>query len=146
MHAPSRNVRRVHRGLTILLYVISALQGFAGLMLLFASSWVLTMGHPILGFGRAAAEISFLKAIGVVVLAFSYLTCVAARDPVRYVAVIDALIFLVLAAVVLNVYTIAYLHISPFYSLYLMGRTVVQLAIGIALIAMRPKRTAGAPP
>ena len=122
--------------------MISALQAVAGLMLLFASSWVLSMGHPLLGFGGEAVALAFIKAIGVSVLGFAYLTCVAARDPVRYVAIIDTLIFLALAAVVLNLYTIAYLHISPYYTLYLMGRTVIQLAIGIALIALRPKRAA----
>ena len=136
----SRNVARVHRGLKALLYVISALQGVAGLMLLFASDWVLTMGHPLLGLGGATLAVAFLKAIGIIVLGFSYLTCVAARDPVRYIAVVDTLIFLVLAAVVLNLYTIAFLHISPYYTFYLMGRTVIQLVIGIALIALRPKR------
>jgi hypothetical protein len=132
----------VYRGLKALLYVIAALQGIAGLMLLFASSWVLAMGHPVLGFGGTVVGIAFLKAIGIAVLAFAYLTCVAARDPVRYVAVIDVLIFLTLGAAVLNLYTIAYLHISPFFTLYLMARTVIQLVIGVALIALRPKRSA----
>ena len=75
-------------------------------------------------------------------LGFAYLTSVAARDPVRYGAIIDTLIFLVLAAAVLNLYTIAYFHISPFFTLYLMARTVIQLAIGVALIVLRPKRAA----
>jgi hypothetical protein len=142
MRLASRNVRKVHRGLKAVLYAISALQGVAGLMLLFASTWVLSMGHPLLGLGGTAVAVAFLKAIGIAVLGFGYLTCVAARDPVRYVAVIDTLIFLSLAAAALNLYIIAYLHISPFYTFYLLGRTVVQLAIGIALIALRPKRAA----
>jgi hypothetical protein len=145
MRPASRNVPRVHNGLKALLYVISALQGVAGVMLLFASQWVLGMGHPLLGFGGEAVALAFLKAIGIAVLGFAYLTCVAARDPVRYVAIVDTLIFLALAAAVLNIYTIAYLHVSPYYTLYLMGRTVIQLAIGIALIALRPKRTANVP-
>ena len=132
-----------YRALRILLFAISAIEAIAGLVLVFASSWVLAMTPANIGLLNNGVLLAFMKAIGIVAIALGYLLCAAARDPVRYVAVIDALVFILLAAAALNVYAVAALHIGSFFpGPYLIIRAVIQLILAVAIIALRPRRAA----
>src|SRR5690348_6525646 len=93
---------RSHQGLRVLLYVISAIEGMAGIALLFATGWVLSLAPHILAGPFTAFLFALVKGTGILALAIGYLLCVTARDPVRYVAVIDALTFILVAAAALN--------------------------------------------
>jgi hypothetical protein len=133
-----------HRGLTSLLYVLSVIEALAGLALLFASNWVLSL---LVIPGGTAAEgglvLLLTKGIGIVALAFGYLMCVAARSPVRYIAIIDTLIFLLVAAAALNIYGIAALGLGALYpASYLIVRAIVEFVLAVVLVVLRPK---GAP-
>lgn len=126
--------------LRILLYVISAIEGIAGIALLFATGWVLSFAPQMLAFPYTAFVVALVKGIGILALALGYLLCVTARDPVRYVAIIDALTFILVAAAALNVYAVTSLHLGAFYpAMYLIVRAAIQLVLAIALIVLRPK-------
>ena len=129
------------RALVILLFVLSALEGIVGLVLVFATNW-------LLGFSPGGLPpppnndfvYVLLKGVGIVAIALGYLFCVAARDPVRYVAVIDALIFMCVAAAALEIYSVTSLNIGAYYpGPYLMFRAAIQLVTAALLVLWRPK-------
>jgi hypothetical protein len=131
---------RSHRTLSYVLYAISAIEGLAGLVLIFASGWVMTIVPIGATLYIPGFILALLKALGIVALALGYLLCVAARDPVRYVAIIDAFIFLAVAAAVLEFYGIAALQLGTYYPLgYIVARAILQLILAVALFALRPK-------
>jgi hypothetical protein len=134
----------MHRPLSLVLYAISAIQGIAAVALLFASRWVVSMAFPLLAVDSNGFVLALLKGFGLVVLGFAYLTCCAARDPVRYVAVINALIFLALGAAVLNLYAVIALHVPPSYVSYLLTRTAIQAVLAAILLILRPRVVAAA--
>lgn len=126
--------------LSIVLYIISTIEFIGGALLVVASGWILSFAPAALPFASSGYAVALLKAIGIIAIALSYLVCAAARDPVRYVAVIDALIFVLIAAAVLNVYALGQLHLGAYYPpAYLIVRAAIQLLIAAALIAMRPR-------
>ena len=134
---------RPYRALTIVLYLLSLVEGLAGLALIFGSAWV--MGFVVLP--PAAAPVAglfvlMLKALGILALGLGYLLCVAARDPVRYVAVIDVFVFFLFAAGVLNVYADVALGAWQYFpSNYLLARGIGQIVLGCVLLALRPRVT-----
>jgi hypothetical protein len=126
--------------LRILLFVLAGLEGVLGLALLFATGSVMGLLPGTLGQPATPFIVLLLKGVGVVALVFGYLFCVAARDPVRYVAVIDALIVLLLASAALTLYGLTALGIGAFYpAAYLVVRALAQIAIAAVLFALRPK-------
>jgi hypothetical protein len=132
---------RSYRALRILLWVISAIETLAGVVLVFASSWVVAITGAqlslVLGGGYV---LLLLKGIGILGIALGYLLCAAARDPVRYVAVIDTLAFVLVAAAAVNLYAVTALHVGAYYpSSYLIVRSLVQVVLAVALVALRPR-------
>lgn len=129
--------------LRILLFVISVIEALAGLCLLFASSWVLSLASGSVEFPNAGFVLILVKAIGIAAIASGYLLCAAARNPARYIAVIDTFAFVLLAGSALSIYASVTLHIDPFYpGPYLIVRAVLQLILAVVIIALRPR---GAP-
>jgi len=129
-----------YRTLSTLLYALSVLEALAGLVLLFATNWTLSLVPANLALGDTGFVMIFLKALGIVALALGYLLCVAARDPARYIAVIDTLAFLLVASAALNVYALTAMHLGKYYPAnYMLVRIVVQLILAVAVIALRPK-------
>ena len=126
--------------LRVLLYVLSAIEGVAGIVLVFATEWVLSTSPKILVFPYETYVVAVVKGVGILVLALAYLLCVTARDPARYVAILDTLVFICFAAAALNVYAVAALHLGLFYpGPYLLVRAALEVALGAAILAMRPK-------
>ena len=132
---------RRSRALTIVLYALSLIEGLAGLALIFGSAWV--MGFVVLPPAAAPASglfVLMLKALGILALGLGYLLCVAARNPVRYVAIVDTFVFFLFAAGVLNIYADLALGASAYLpSTYLLARGVVQILLGFVLLALRPR-------
>lgn len=135
-----------YRALRTLLYAISAIEGIAGIALIFATGWVLSWSpSPLMA--ASGFVVTLVKGLGIVALAFGYLLCVTAREPVRYVRVIDTLIFLVAAAAILTLYGVFALHLGAFYPPgYLIARALIQLATAAVLLALRPKNVTEAAP
>lgn len=134
-----------HRALRILLFVMSALTGVAGFVLVFATGFMLSMSPSVVALGNGGILNALVKALGIIAIAFGYLLCVAARDPVRYVVIIDTVIFTLVGAGLLNLYAVAVLDLGTFYPTpYLIVRALIQLAIALALFLLRPKERASA--
>ena len=136
---------RPYRALRVFLFVIAALEGLAGILLLFATGWIRALVPVGPGLFAGVESLLLLKAIGIVMLALAYLLYAAARDPVRYIAVVDALAFILIAASAINLYAVVALHAGDLYpGPYLIARAVVQLLLAIVVIALRPKVAPGA--
>jgi len=130
--------------LRAMLFTISTICGIGAILLFFASDWLLRILPGSVPPPSNVLELTVLKAFGIFLLALAYLLCVAARDPVRYVAVINALIFILLAAAVLNVYGLVALGLGAVYPAgYLVTRTIVQLILAAVIFTLRPKGTGG---
>lgn len=136
-----------HQTLRVLLFIIAGLEGVAGVALLFATGWVLSFEPRLLLGPFSAFLVALLKGTGILALAIGYLLCVTARDPVRYVAIVDALTFILAAAAALNFYAVFSLHLGAFYpASYLLVRGVIQLFTAVALFALRPREAASPQP
>ncbi len=90
----------------------------------------------LLAFSAGFAGV-MLKVFGVIALFGAYLLYAASRDPVRYVAVIDAFAFLLLAVAAIDVYALVVVHLT--FAPWVILRTVVRVALAIALIVLRPR-------
>lgn len=129
-----------HRALRILLLIIAIFTGLGGLLLIASSSYFAAMAPAVLQAPPSTFYLVAIKFIGIFALALSYLAYVTSRDPVRYVAFIDALVFLLIAAVGLDLYASFVLHLAPvFTAWFVIVRSIIRLGIAVALIALRPR-------
>lgn len=134
------NVWQSYRGLRILLFAMSAVTALAGLVLVFFPRFLLSMSPSSLAFAASGLSVALVTALGIIAIAFGYLLCAAAREPVRYVAVIDTVIFTCVCAAALNIYGVVGLRLGAFYpATYLIVRALIQLAIAVALFVLRPR-------
>lgn len=130
-----------YRALCIVLRVFSLLVGFGSLLMIFA-------GKPLVVrvFLRPPdAEVStlllfLLKETGGFVLMLSLLLWFAARDPVRNVAILDAVIVGLCILAVTPIVSLWMTDIRSIYPAYLVwGRSLVRLAIAALLYSLRPR-------
>ncbi len=134
-----------YKGLSTLLYALAVLEALAGLILLFGSHWALSLAPANLGLTDTGFVTVFMKAIGIIAIGLGYLLCVTARDPARHVAVIDTLVFFLIASAILIAYALVGMHIGQYFPAgYIVARIVIQLILAIVLIVMRPKAVARA--
>jgi len=129
--------------LSVLLFALSAVFAIGTILLFAASDWLLAALPGSTPPPSNPLEFFVIKAMGIFLLPFAYLLYTAARDPVRYAAVVHALILLLLLAAALNVYGII-TGLGAYYPTgYLVVRTIVQLILAAVIFALRPK--AGGP-
>ena len=128
-----------HRALRVLLLVFAILVALGSLVLIAGSSYLAAMAPAVLEAPPSMLYLVALKFIGVFGLAMSYLLYAASRDPVRYAAVIDAFIFLALAAAALDLYASFVLHVAPFTGWFVVVRSIIRVGIAVALIVLRPR-------
>jgi hypothetical protein len=130
-----------YRALRIVLRVFSVLVGFGSLLMIFA-------GKPLVVrvFLRPPdAEVStlllfLLKETGGFALMLSLLLWFAARDPVRNVAILDAVIVGLCILAVTPIGSLWMTDIRSIYPAYLVwGRSLVRLAIAALLYSLRPR-------
>jgi hypothetical protein len=130
-----------YRGLRLVLRVFSLLVGFGSLLMIFA-------GKPLVVrvFLRPPdAEVStlllfVLKETGGFALMLSLLLWFAARDPVRNVAILDAVIVGLCILAVTPIVSLLRTDIRSIYPAYLVwGRSLVRLAIAALLYSLRPR-------
>ncbi len=85
-----------------------------------------------------------IKEMGGLFLMFSALLFLASRDPVRNLAIIDAVIFGLCVLAVTPLISLATLDIRRLYPAYLVwGRSIVRLAIAALLFYVRPRERIG---
>ena len=130
-----------YRALSILLRVFSLLAALGGLLLIFAEKPLIV--RILLRPPEAEVStlfLSLLKEMGGMVLMVSILLWLASRNPVRNVAVVDALIagLCILALTpLLSLWMTGIRNIYPAYLLW--GRSVVRLVIAAWLYWLRPR-------
>ncbi len=135
------------RALRVVLGFLSFLLAIGGIVMIFSSKPLVmrVFMHP------PEVEIStlllvVLKETGGLALMLSVMLCLAARDPERNVAIIDAVsVGLCILAVtpLVSLYTLDLGRLYPAYLIW--GRSFVRLALAGVLYYLRPRRTGWKP-
>jgi hypothetical protein len=134
--AMARDVTAGYVALKAILLLLAVLECLFGFVLLFGAV-------PLAGLLPAtlhllpAIAVMVLMAFGVLALGFGYLSYLASRNPVRYVGIIDVLVFLLVAGALLGLYLNFALH-APSGPLLWTG-AILRIALALVLIALRPK-------
>lgn len=130
-----------HVILRVVLFLFAIIEVVAGLLLLFAAGPIVALAPATLGLAHNFG-VTVLLIFGILALGFGYLLFVASKDPVRYVAVIDTLIFLCVAAVCVDLYATLVLQVLAFPSVgLLVTRELVRLGLAVLLFVLRPRRS-----
>jgi len=132
-----------YRGLSFGLRLVSALIAVGGVFMILSGKplivWVLM--HP------PASEVSTLllvtlKELGGVMLMLSVMLFLAARDPARNVAILDALIVGLCILAITPLLSLKMLNFGSLYPPYLIwGRALVRLILAGVLFYARPQET-----
>ena len=132
-----------YRGLRILLTIMSVLLACASLVMIFA-------GRPLLlrlFLYPPESEFSILlfavlKEMGGVAITLSALCYFASRDPVRNVAIVDALIIGLCVLAITGPLAFYSINLGSLYPSYMVwGRSIVRLALAALLVYLRPRET-----
>jgi len=135
MSSNAANSYTILRGLFLVLAICLALGGAA---LVFATSSL----YPLILAGAASTPPVdlLLKGVGAVVLGLSYLAYSISRDPVRYVAAIDAVIIVLIVVVLIEVYEMVTRGVDSVYPNHLLLlSTILRAALAAVLIILRPR-------
>ncbi len=135
-----------YRALRIMLFIFSLIAAAGGLVMIFGSKPI------IIGMFLRPPEsevstllLSILKELGGFILMFSVLLYFASRDPVRNVAIVDAVIVglcVLVLTPLLSLYTLDLRGLYPGYLIW--GRSVLRLALAALLYYLRPREAASA--
>jgi hypothetical protein len=130
-----------YRGLRILLRVFAALLAVGSMFMIFSSKELLIHMFLMPPMAEVSTLLLFVvKELGGIMLMLAALMWLAARDPVRNVAIIDAFIFGFCVLAVTPLVARAMLPIREIYPDSLVwGRSVVRLAIAGVLYWLRPR-------
>lgn len=130
-----------YRALRILLGVFSLLAALGGLLMIFADRplMVRILLRPPEG-EVSTLVVSLLKEMGGMVLTLAVFLWLAARDPMRNVAIVDGLIVGLCVLAVTPLVSLWMTDIRNLYPAYLLwGRSVLRVAIAALLYWMRPR-------
>ena len=135
--------RPPYRALSLGLRIVSVLIVVGGVFMILADKPLVlrVFLHP------PASEVStlllaLLKEMGGVMLMISVLLFLAARDPARNVAILDALIVGLCILAITPLLSLKMLDLGSLYPPYLIwGRSLVRLALGAVLFYARPRGT-----
>jgi hypothetical protein len=129
-----------HRALRILMLLFAIVEALVGVLFLFGPGRFLSFLPA--GLTVASPEFTFalLKLLGALALALGYLSYAASRDPVRYVAVIDAFAFLLIAAAAIDIFSLmGHVPGTLFAARVVIPREAVRLLLAAWLIWLRPR-------
>jgi hypothetical protein len=137
--------RPPYRGLSIGLRVVAVLIAVGGLFMIFSSRPLIlqVFMHP------PESEVStlllaLLKEMGGMMLMLSVMLYLAARDPARNVAILDALTVGLFFLAITPLLSLKMTEIGKLYSAYLIwGRSLVRLVLAMVLLYVRPREGAG---
>jgi hypothetical protein len=132
-----------YRVLRIVLHVFSLLAAIGGLFMILADKPLVVRVFLRPPEGEVSTLLlSLLKEIGGVTLMASLLLWLAARNPVRNVAIVDALIVGLCILSVTPLLSLWGTDIRSIYPAYLLwGRSIVRLAIAALLYWLKPRET-----
>ena len=130
-----------YRALRILLGGFSLLAALGGLLMIFADKPLIVaiLLRPPEG-EVSTLVVSLLKEMGGMVLMLAVFLWLAARDPVKNVAIVDGLIAGLCVLAVTPLVSLWMTDIRSLYPAYLLwGRSILRLAIAALLYWMRPR-------
>ena len=130
-----------YRALRILLGVFSLLAALGGLLMIFADRALMVriLLRPPEG-EVSTLVVSLLKEMGGMVLTLAVFLWLAARNPMRNVAIVDGLIAGLCVLAVTPLVSLWMTDIRNLYPAYLLwGRSVLRVAIAALLYWMRPR-------
>jgi hypothetical protein len=137
-----------YRALRTILFIFSLFTAAVGLVMIFGSKPMFIHIHMFLGLPESEFStllLSILKELGGMILMFSLLLFFASRDPVRNVAIVDALIVGLCVLVLTPLLSLYTLDLSALYPGYLIwGRSAVRLALAALLYYLRPREATSA--
>jgi hypothetical protein len=139
--------RPPYRALQVLLYLLTLLLIIGGLLIIFANKMLIMrvfLRPPEAEFSTLLLFV--LKEMGGFVLMFSLMLFFAARDPIRNVAIIDAVIVglgILTLTPLLSLYTLDVNRIYPSYLVW--GRSLVRLALAALLYFLKPRQKYAGP-
>jgi len=129
---------RPHRALEVLLGIMAMLLSLSGLGVLLGASWILRLS-VVQGILAGTGVGLLFRFVGALVLGLGYLLYQAARDPVRYVAVIDVLVFVLIVGTIMDVYAGMTHVLGPSVPVgFVWGRAVLRAVLAVCVIAWRP--------
>jgi hypothetical protein len=133
--------RPPHRALRMVLRVFSFLVGFGSLVMILAGKPLVVRVFLRPPDGEVSTLLLFLlKETGGFALMLSLLLWFAARDPVRNVAILDAVIVGLCILAVTPIVSLWMTDIRRIYPAYLVwGRSLVRLAIAALFYSLRPR-------
>ncbi len=130
----------MYKPVRYLLFGITLISVIGGLALLFFTWLFLGLQAFAVQGVPGIVVVALLKVFGVFALMVAYLSYVAARDPVRYVAIINSLAFLLIAAAAIDLYMLLVYRASPFYpSQLVIARSAIRLILALLLLLWRPR-------
>lgn len=131
-----------HRALRTLLLILAILFMAGGLAVVFWTSGIVSMIPVEPQLAVSLLSLLILKALGVFVIAFGYLALRASRDPVRNVAVIDAIIFVALGLAALDLWAVTTQNFGAVVPAHLIWlREAVRVTLAVVLFVLRPRRS-----
>ncbi len=122
--------------LKVILLLLAILATVVGLLLLFGARPLAVLAPADLHL-LPVLSVGLLMVLGILELGFGYLLYLASRDPIRYVGVIDTIIFFLFAGALFDLYVAFALH-ALLGSLGWFGAGV-RLLLAIFLTALRPR-------
>ena len=139
--------RPPYRALQLVLRVFSLLLSVGGVFMIFASKPLIMRVFLRPPESEVSTLLLFvLKEMGGFVLMLTLMLFFASRDPVRNVAIVDALIVGLLVLSVTPLLSLYTLEIAKIYPRYLVwGRSLVRLAIAELLYLLKPRERASRP-
>jgi len=135
----------LYRGLSIGLRIVSVLLFVGGLFMIFSGKpgVLRVMMHP------PEPEVStlllfLLKELGGIMIMLSVMLFLAARDPARNLAILDALIVGLCVLAITPLLSLKMLDIGKLYPAYFIwGRALVRLVLAMVLLYLRPRENLG---
>jgi hypothetical protein len=134
------DVQPQHGALRILLRILAPLAILAGILVIFATKPLLAaVGTPPTLIAQPLVLMLF-KAYGAFAVPVGYLAYVSSRDPVRYVAIIDAMILGLVILVAIEIYSEVALGLLNWWPAPLIWASIIlRSLLAIVLFALRPR-------
>jgi hypothetical protein len=132
--------RPPYRNLSIALRIVAVLLAIAGLLMIFSSRPLIVrmLMHPPES-EVSALLLTLLKEMGGLLLMLSVMLFLAARDPARNLAILDALTVGLCILAITPIVSLKMTDIGMLYPAYMIwGRSLVRLVLAVVLLCVRP--------
>jgi hypothetical protein len=129
-----------HRALRAILPALAVIATLAGVGALFATKALLVMAGTPAALVATPGVLVLFKSYGAVAIPVGYLLYVASRDPVRYAAIIDAVVIGLVLIVLIEIAAVFTLGLTELWAPWVIwGSIIVRTTLAVLLFALRPR-------